>query len=189
MKWYGLDNSPHVNALHFTTEISPLHFLYFYYNPVSRSYFGEVDRRFPATERIINVFGKTKDRIYPLPSIREEQVINDTLEGTALAVFFKSGTVSVLDKSDISKSKNVGSVTVFNPILKGQRLIFKSKGNGTFTDDKTHSIWSNTGRCTEGVMQYKQLEPIIHGNHFAFAWFEFYPDSEIYKPGSGLKWK
>jgi len=24
------------------------------------------------------------------------------------------------------------------------------------------------------------LRPVPHGNHFAFAWFAFHPDSEIY---------
>jgi len=33
----------------------------------------------------------------------------------------------------------------------------------------------------EGFYMGKQLVTEVHSNHFAFAWFAFYPESEIYE--------
>ena len=107
-------------------------------------------------------------------------VINDTFKSSNVVLFYKSGTVSVLDEYDISVSKNVGSVTVFNAVVDGQHLTFKKKGKD-FIDINTKSKWDITGHCFSGELQGKQLEIEPHSNHFAFAWLAFNPDSEIYK--------
>ncbi|MCH7658120.1 MAG: DUF3179 domain-containing protein [Bacteroidetes bacterium] len=46
---------------------------------------------------------------------------------------------------------------------------------------ETKSIWDITGRCIKGQLKGKELMPEIHSNHFAFAWFSFHPESEIYE--------
>ena len=51
---------------------------------------------------------------------------------------------------------------------------------GGFEDEQTGSLWSITGKCIAGELKGKQLKKVHHGNHFAFAWFAFRPDSEIY---------
>lgn len=107
----------------------------------------EPDQRLPAMERVVHIFGKRTPKIYPLSLMREEQVINDSHEGLEVVVFFKDGTVSILDNKQISESKTIGSVTVYSPIFDGQKLIFK---------------------------------PVVYGNHFAFAWLAFYPETVIY---------
>ncbi|MBL4578127.1 MAG: DUF3179 domain-containing protein, partial [Flavobacteriales bacterium] len=63
----------------------------------------------------------------------------------------------------------------------GQTLSFKQE-DGKFLDDQTGSVWSITGRCIEGELMGEQLEYMIYGNHFAFAWFAFNPECEIYIP-------
>ena len=81
---------------------------------------------------------------------------------------------------DISKSKVISSATVFSSILDGIFLTFKKK-NDLFVDNETKSIWDITGRCIEGNLKGKTLIPVVHSNHFAFAWLAFHPESEIYK--------
>jgi len=78
------------------------------------------------------------------------------------------------------KSKQVGSVTVFDPRIDGKLLTFKKTKKG-FVDNNTNSTWSITGKCVSGELKGKELRPVPHGNHFAFAWFAFHPDSVIYE--------
>lgn len=148
--------------------------------PFSR-FFNEkdIDKRLPAMERIINIRDHKKYKIYPFSTIKKKEVINDKFESKNIAVFFQSGTVSVLDNEKISKSKDIGSVTVFNPKVNNEILTFKKEEN-IIKDNQTNSEWNITGLCIKGELKGSQLEPIIHGNHFAFAWLAFYPNSEIF---------
>jgi hypothetical protein len=151
-----------------------------------RLFKGEVDERLPAMERIINVNANGTDVIYPLSTIQTEKVINDEPHGFSVVIFHQSGTVSVLDKSDIRNAKDIGSVTVFNPNVDGKKLtFFAAKSIDTenpiyFRDEETGSGWSIAGKCIDGELKGQKLQPIVHGNHFAFAWFAFQPECEIY---------
>lgn len=58
----------------------------------------KVDKRLPSMERVV----------YPFSAIDKKGVINDSFNWKHLVVFYKSGTVSVLDEKEISKSRNVG---------------------------------------------------------------------------------
>ena len=149
--------------------------------PYSR-FFNEknIDKRLPEMERIINIRDQEKYKIYPSSVIKKKEVINDKFESKNIVIFYQSGTVSVLDNTIISESKDVGSITVFNPIVNNKILIFKKAGN-IFEDEQTNSEWDITGLCTKGELKGSQIKPVIHGNHFAFAWFAFYPESEIFK--------
>ncbi|MCP5046529.1 MAG: DUF3179 domain-containing protein [bacterium] len=149
-------------------------------NKQPRLFKGKVDSRFRATERVISIRVKGVDRIYPLSIVQKKKVINDLSHGVPVVVFWQLGTVSVMDKREIKKSKDIGAVTVFSRELEGKQLNFKAVDNG-FRDGETNSLWNITGHCIEGKLKGKQLKAIHHGNHFAFAWFAFQPDCEIYK--------
>ncbi len=138
-----------------------------------------VSSRLPAMERIVDIEHLGKYKIYSFTSVAKNGVINDSFETKNVVLFFKAGTVSILDENDISTSKDVGSVTVFNAALDGEILNFK-KENNEFVDTKTGSKWDITGNCYAGELKGKQLQIEPHSNHFAFAWLAFNPDSEIY---------
>ncbi|MFD2515785.1 DUF3179 domain-containing protein [Pontibacter locisalis] len=138
------------------------------------------DKRLPPMERVVDVESKGNRKIYPFSVIEKKGVINDTFHNKHIVIFYKSGTVSVLDERDISKSRNVGSATLFNAVLDGKKLTFLKKGD-QFTDQETGSTWDITGRSIAGPMKGKQLRVEPHSNHLAFAWLAFYPESEIYK--------
>lgn len=139
----------------------------------------KIDQRLDAMERIIDIKGEDGYKIYPFSIIAKEGTLNDVYDDKALVFFHRSGTVSILDKSDISKSKAIGSVTVFSSEIDGKILTFK-KVDEQFIDNETASIWDITGLCLKGKYKGMSLEPEIHGNHFAFAWLSFYPNSEIF---------
>jgi Protein of unknown function (DUF3179) len=139
----------------------------------------KIDNRLAPMERIISLEGNTGYKVYPFSVLAEKKVINDQMGKQNIVLFYKAETVSVLDKKEISKSRNTGSATVFSSIVDGQLLVFK-KNKSNFVDTNTNSIWDITGLCIKGKMKGKHLIPVPHGNHFAFAWLAFYPDSVIY---------
>lgn len=145
-----------------------------------RLFKGEVDSRLPAMERVINVHVRGEYIIYPLSIISKKEVINDTFNDQPLVLFYTSKTVSILDEQEISGSRKVGSVTVFVPQV-GDRMLTFFKTSEGFEDEQTGSIWSITGKCIAGEFEGKELWPMNYGNHFAFAWFAFHPDSGVYK--------
>ena len=138
-----------------------------------------LDSRLPAMERIVDIKGEKGYKIYPFTKIAEKGVINDTFERKEIVLFYNDKTISVLDNRIISISRNIGSVTLFSRVLGTDTLSFLKSGN-RFIDDQSHSEWNITGKCIKGKLKGKQLKKIVHGNHFAFAWLAFYPDSEIY---------
>jgi hypothetical protein len=140
----------------------------------------KIDDRLPPMERIVDIENDGKYKVYTFTDIASAGVINDTFKTSEVVLFHQAGTVSILDKEDISASKDVGTVVVYNRVLDGKTLTFKKKSR-KFMDVQTKSSWDITGYCFEGELKGKQLKIQPHSNHFAFAWLAFYPDSEIYK--------
>lgn len=140
----------------------------------------KIDHRLPPMERLIDLKVDDQIKVYPFSEIAKAGVINDHFEGENVVIFYKKGTVSVLDQKEISNSKNIGSATLFSSKYKGEVLKFEKKGK-FFYDNKTNSKWDITGRCIEGELKGEQLRSMIHSNHFAFAFLTFYPDAIIYQ--------
>jgi hypothetical protein len=139
----------------------------------------DVDPRLPAMERIVDVRSAGEFKVYPFSAVEKSGVINDEFNGKNVVLLYQPGTISVLDEKEIKNSKDVGMVTVFNAVLDGEVLRFK-KSDGKFIDMNTNSVWDITGRCIEGILEGKDLQIEPHGNHFAFAWLSFHPDTKIY---------
>ncbi len=140
----------------------------------------QVDSRLPAMERVIGIEVNGAYKIYPFSRIAEQGVVMNRFKNLDLLFFHSDLTVSVLDAREVSASKSIGSVTVFNPVVDGQLLSF-TKQQGSFTDDQTGSLWDITGLCIEGKLKGRQLSLVHYSNHFAFAWLAFFPNSEIYE--------
>ena len=77
------------------------------------------DPRLPATQRVLGYFSGDTAVAYPLPLIAEEGVIEDTINGQNVVVFYEPGQVSALDKGTIEISKEVGSAGMFIPEVDG----------------------------------------------------------------------
>jgi len=145
-----------------------------------RFFIGEIDDRLPAMERVIDIHSMGEFKIYPHATVAKEKVINDEFNSLKLVLFFQSGTKSIMDTKNISKAKNIGSITVFERVVEDKTLTFK-KIKRKYKDNETNSTWTITGKCVKGELKGKKLTPVRYGNHFAFSWFAFYPESEIYK--------
>jgi hypothetical protein len=140
-----------------------------------------IDDRLHPMERVLDIPSKDSYKIYPFSVLEEEGVINDEVDNTSIVIFYKKGTVSVLDEKDISSSRDIGSATAFYDTIDGQSLNFEKKDE-YFEDLQTKSTWNITGKCVKGELKGMQLQAIPHSNHFAFAFLRFHPEAEIYKP-------
>ncbi|MCH8893443.1 MAG: DUF3179 domain-containing protein [Chloroflexi bacterium] len=141
---------------------------------------GDLDERLLPKERVAAFEVGGVSAAFPFRRLEIERVVNYQVNGTDVVVLFKLGTVSALDRALIIDSKDVGSTGVFEAHLDGRKLTF-SLQDGEFVDDQTGSVWNILGEAVEGEMTGKSLTPIVHGNHFWFAWGAFNPETLIYK--------
>jgi hypothetical protein len=141
---------------------------------------GERDGRLPPKARVVTIDVLGEDVAYPFEVLSERRVANDTVGGTAVAVFWQEGTASALDQASIARSRDVGAVGVFLRELGGRTLTFGWDGEA-FVDEETGSRWNLLGRAVAGELAGQQLTPVVHDNTLWFAWAAFKPDTRIYR--------
>ncbi|MFQ6021530.1 MAG: DUF3179 domain-containing protein [Acidiferrobacterales bacterium] len=144
---------------------------------------GELDGRLLPKERVVAVTIGNADAAFPFSVLKKERIVNYMLNGREMVVFFKPGTRSALGARSIPDAADVGATGVFDPTLDGRRLSFRVDGE-KFVDRETGSAWNILGEATTGPLTGKKLTPIVHANHFWFAWAAFKPNTKIYK-GAG----
>ncbi|MFC1996669.1 DUF3179 domain-containing protein [Chloroflexota bacterium] len=143
-------------------------------------YSGLLDDRLRPMERVLGVLLPESGGVaYTFERLSEEQVINDTLDGTPIVAFWKAGTASALDTSSISSGYDIGSTGVFLSTFDGQTLTFISNNDGTFQDEQTRSRWNITGYAEDGSLQGAQLIALPHHDTFWFAWAAFVPPDTL----------
>lgn len=113
--------------------------------------------------------------------LEELRVVNETIGGEDLVVFWQPGTASALDSAEIAFGRDVGSANVFSRLVRGRSLTFTFDGS-TFVDEQTGSRWNLIGAATEGELAGEHLTPIVSINHFWFSWVAFQPDTRVYRP-------
>ncbi|MDE0309090.1 MAG: DUF3179 domain-containing protein [Acidiferrobacterales bacterium] len=138
------------------------------------------DPRLPAMERVINVSVGNRHRVYPFTVFETEPVINDRINGIEVVIFSQDDVASPLDRRTIADSRIIPSATAYRRQVDGQTLTFERQ-DGVFYDRETGSRWNIFGQAVEGELAGTQLDDIDNGQHFAFAWLVFHPDSEIYR--------
>lgn len=143
-------------------------------------YIGEIDPRLPVMMRVVglNINGETK--AYPFIELAQVDVVNDTVGGQDVAIFYQFGTNSALGASIIAQAEDVGAATVFDPVLDGQKLTFTLGADG-FVDEQTGSRWNMVGQAVDGELVGAQLTPIKYSSDFWFAWAAFHEDTLIYQ--------
>jgi hypothetical protein len=137
------------------------------------------DGRLAAMERVITVSLDDVDVAYPLTTLFEAGVIHDNQAGQDLVIFHEGGTASALDMPIIQMGADVGATGVFDPNLNGEKLTFL-KDDDTIKDEQTGSKWNILGQATDGPLAGDALAPLVHGDHFWFAWAAFQPETIIF---------
>ena len=153
------------------------------YDRVDQSPFlfkGSPDDRLLPMERVVALDLVGRRLAFPFLTLEEERAVNYQADGRDIVVLFQPGTASALDQFSIADSRDVGATGVFDAVLDGQALNFRATAGG-FQDDQTGSTWNVLGQAVSGPLAGQSLTPIVHGNHFWFAWAAFAPKTEIYR--------
>ncbi len=153
------------------------------YDAIGQSPFlfdGDLDGRLPAMERVVTVALNGLDVAYPLSLLSRVHVIHDTRAGQDVVVWHTAGARSALGASVIAQAEDVGATGVFDPRLDGRKLTFEFQ-DGQIVDRETGSAWNVLGQAIDGPLAGKRLTPIVHGDHFWFAWAAFKPDTIVYQ--------
>jgi hypothetical protein len=141
-------------------------------------FYGGIDSRLEAMERIIGLTISNDDVAYSFQLLKDHPVVQDTVGGREVVIFYSGGTRSAFAGPGNSESRAVGSTGVFEPVLDGQKLTFKS-ADGAIVDEETGSEWNILGQAVSGPMEGNELTPVVHANHFWFAWQAFNPDTAV----------
>jgi hypothetical protein len=123
------------------------------------------DDRLGLKEIVVGFENKGQYKAYKLQEIEHKKVINDQINGKAIALF----------------SLYPFMVRAYDPIAQGQTLEFnynpKSKN---FLDKQTGSEWNFEGKAIGGQMKGKQLIRLPFDEGFWFEWVAFHPGTTLY---------
>ncbi len=143
---------------------------------------GALDDRLRATERVVAVEIGGEAAAYAFADLRERRAVNDDVGGAKIVVFWTPDTASALGQTSIADADAVGSAVAFERVVDGRALTFAAAEGGGFADRETGSTWSVTGRALSGPLEGARLPPVVHANHFWFAWAAFKPHTRLYRP-------
>jgi hypothetical protein len=135
----------------------------------------------PPMARVITLDLNGEAVAYPYDVLQQVRVVNDTVGGVPVVVFWTPGTASALDSAAIAQGRDVGAANAFSRELDGQLLTFRLDGD-RITDEQTGSEWNVLGEAISGELEGRQLTPVVSINHFWFSWAAFRPETRIYRP-------
>jgi hypothetical protein len=145
---------------------------------------GNIDDRLQAVERVVTLNVGDVAVAYPFDALEKQPVINDTINGLDVVIFFAGGTLSAFAGRGNTDNRAVGSTGVYEPVVDGQKLTFKVEAD-VIVDEETGSKWNILGRAVEGPLEGSRLAPVVHANHFWFAWAAFNPETEVRTGAAG----
>jgi hypothetical protein len=139
---------------------------------------GQVNGRYTAMTRLVGIrYGGAAVAVL-LTTLRRRRVIDLTLAGHPVTVWWQPGTASALSSPTIAGGANVGATGAFSPVVDGRRLHFRSAAGG-FRDRETGSHWSLLGHAGAGRLTGHNLTPVTHVDTFWFVWAAFRPHTRV----------
>jgi hypothetical protein len=141
---------------------------------------GDVDDRARAKQRVVGVTVGDVSTAYSLDAISAGagKATNGTVGDVDVVVFWVAGQATALEGADTADGRDVGSVSVFDRVVRGESLTFTSTNDG-FIDEQTGSVWDLSGRAISGDLDGEQLTQIPHLDTFWFAWSTCRPGTEL----------
>ena len=129
---------------------------------------GKLDTRLPAMSYVYAVEQNGERVCYAESDLKNDPVVNDSVGGNDLVVFFDSG-------HDIGE--------IFSRVVGGRTLTFEAAagaGGAVARDRETGSAWNVLGNAIEGELFGQSLTAIPHYNKlFWFSWPLFKPDTKL----------
>ena len=137
-------------------------------------YFDPLDDRLLPKERLVGVTIGGVTRAYPFSQLKKHPLLYDTVAGDELVIFSRSNMAASL-----ARSRTVLSASIFRRKLNGQTLSFVTR-EGRIFDSKSDSEWNLLGIAVNGPLAGERLKKVDRGAVYAFAWFSFFPESEVF---------
>jgi hypothetical protein len=134
-----------------------------------------------AVDRVLTIELNEEAVAYPYTVLEEIHVVNDTVGGENVVVFWQAGVASALDTSEVATGRDVGTGAAFSRNVDDKTLTFTHDGT-LIKDEETNSTWSIFGEAIDGELKGTQLSPTVAINHFWFSWAAFKPETRIYQP-------
>ena len=151
-----------------------------------RLFDGAIDRRAHPVDRVSAIDLGTGPVAYHFAFLQQNPIVNDVIGDTPVVIFFDKETESAFKSSVLrDEYSTVGSSAIFNRELRGQLLTFETR-DGDIRDIETGTTWTVFGKAIKGELSGHELEPIIHGDPFWFAWAAFKPDTRLIESTSQL---
>jgi len=147
---------------------------------------GAIDRRGHPVDRVSAIDLGTGPVAYHFNFLQDNPVVNDVIGDVPVVIFFEEETESAFRSSiQPGEYSPVGSSTTFIRELDGRIMTFEER-NGLIRDIETGSTWTRFGKAIAGELSGHELLPIIHGDHFWFAWAAFKPDTRLIESATQL---
>jgi hypothetical protein len=119
-------------------------------------------------KRVLGIRIAGQARAYPYDSLVNQPLINDTVNGLPVLIWFEASTqtgsafLRTVDRAELTFSTD--------PLDPGILL-----------DNETGSRWqASSGEAISGPFKGSRLEPVFMTSAFEFGWFDYFPDSETY---------
>lgn len=145
-------------------------------------FFGDLDGRARAKERVVGISLSGVDVAYSLQALSgpgDANTVTETTQGdTDLVVFWSPGQATALEGPSVQFGRDVGTVGAFLPRVEDQTLTFTAVDDG-FVDAETGTRWSVAGVAISGDLAGSTLERVPHLDTFWFAWSTYRPGSEL----------
>lgn len=141
---------------------------------------GEIDPRYGALERVVGVTVGGSATAYPFLLLAEVGVVNDSVGGIPITVFWGGDTADALDSRVVREGRTIGTGIAYLRQVDGRPLTFFKEGD-VFRDRETSSTWTLLGEAISGPLAGTRLEIAVHRNEFWFAWGAFFPDGHVYE--------
>jgi thiol-disulfide isomerase/thioredoxin len=165
----------------------------------------------PPMARVFTVEINGEAVAYPYEIMQTRQVVNDTVGGEPIVLFWQAGTASALDTGQLAEGEDVGTVAAFERTL-GDDVVTFAVEDGEIVEPESGTIWNVFGQMVqderpEDAVDFKvdeanppscctfkpdqalgtQLEPVVGVNHFWFSWAAFKPETRVYQPGDDVE--
>ena len=129
---------------------------------------GKLDKRLPAMSFVFGVERGGECCAYPIEALGQTPVVNDTLGGEPIVVFYDAAR----DMGAVFSRRVNGHVLTFNAEQGGDGIVAR--------DVETDTRWDVTGAARGGSLADRALTPLPHYNKlFWFSWALFKPGTRI----------
>ena len=128
-----------------------------------------LDTRLPAMTPVFGVMTDHGEKAYPVSLLREQKVVEDTIGGTSLVIFYDPG----LDTGGVFSRQADGRMLSF-------QTIEVKRPERAAMDIETGSTWDISGKANAGALQGRALTPLPHFSEmFWFSWAAFHPQTQV----------